>query len=107
MDNSRQFLPSWVLICAAALCFVAIADLPYGFYRLIRWVACGTAIASAIQAHVNRRADWVWALGIIALIFNPLIPFYFPKIAWRIFDVAAGACFLTFFWQTRSNKQRD
>lgn len=104
MSNSNQFLPRWVLICAAVLCFVAMTDLPYGFYRLVRWVACGVAIASAIQMHGNKRIGWVWIFGIVALIFNPLFPFYFPKNTWVIFDAGAGACFLTAFWQTRPGK---
>jgi hypothetical protein len=94
------------LVFAAALCFAGIADIPYGFYSLIRWVACGTAIASAIQMHAKHRTGWVWALGIIALIFNPLVPFYFPKSVWIVFDAAAGACFLTVFWQTRRDTHK-
>ena len=105
MDNSSQILPRWVLIGAAVLCFVAIADLPYGFYRLVRWVACGVAIASAVQLYRNGRIGWVWTMGVVALVFNPIFPFYFPRSAWMIFDAGAGACFFTVFWQTRPTKR--
>lgn len=101
MNSDNQFLPKWVLLCAAIFCFIAIADLPYGFYRLVRWITCGVAIAAAIQWHVNERVGWVWVMGIVAVIFNPLIPFYFPKNAWMVFDAIAGACFLAAFWQIR------
>lgn len=106
MDNSSQFLPKWLLIFAAVLCFLAIADLPFGFYRLVRWVACGVAIAAAMQMHINKQVGWVWIFGIIALIFNPLVPFYFPKGVWKLFDAGSGACFLSAFWQARSENSR-
>ncbi|MGD9419264.1 MAG: DUF6804 family protein [Verrucomicrobiales bacterium] len=106
MMQTTRFLPYWVLIAAAVFSFVAIADLPYGFYRLLRWVACGVAIASAVQLHINRHSGWVWALGIVALIFNPLIPFHFSKDTWRILDFGAGALFVVTLWITRQDEQR-
>lgn len=105
MDNRSQFLPRWVLISAALFCFVAIADLPYGFYRLVRWIACGVAVASAIQMHGAKRTGWVWSFGVVALVFNPLFPFNFPRNTWVFFDAGAGSCFLTLFWQTRTTNQ--
>jgi len=41
MTTTTRFLPYWVLLAAAVFSFVGMADLPYGFYRLLRWVACG------------------------------------------------------------------
>lgn len=102
MDANRTFLPQWVLALAALICFIAIADLPYGYYRLVRWVACGVAIAAAIQMHNCKQPGWVWGLGIVALIFNPLIPFYFPKGIWRALDAISGACFIGVLWRMRT-----
>lgn len=107
MTATSRFLPYWVLVAAAVISFVAIADLPYGFYRLLRWITCGVAIASAVQLHHNRHTGWVWALGIVALIFNPLIPFHFAKDTWRVFDFFAGALFFVTLWITRQDEQRS
>jgi hypothetical protein len=58
-DQPKQIVPTWVLLGAAGFAFVAILDIPYGYYRLLRWVTCAVAIASAIQLHRSSRLSWV------------------------------------------------
>ena len=94
MAHQKQLVPNWVLIGAAVFAFVAMADLPYGYYRLLRWVVCAVAIASAVQLHRSNRLGWVWVLGAVAVLFNPLVPVHFAKSTWRVFDGAAGVAFL-------------
>ena len=62
MDHKKQLLPAWVLIATAAFAFVAIADLPYGYYRLLHFARkdrgravsgrqlCGASIRTALIA---------------------------------------------------------
>jgi len=83
-----------VVIAAAVLCFAAVADLPYGFYRLLRWVACSVGTILAVEAFRRGRISWAWGFGIVAVIFNPLIPFSFEKDVWRFLDAGAGVVFL-------------
>lgn len=94
MKQDNQIIPNWVLLATATFAFVAMADLPYGYYRLLRWVVCAVAIASAIQLHAGKRQGWAWVLGAVALLFNPLVPVHFEKATWRVFDGAAGVAFL-------------
>jgi hypothetical protein len=68
--------------------------LPYGFYQLLRWVVCGVAVASAIQLQKSGHIAWVWALALLALIFNPIFPFHLPKSIWKVMDFGAGILFL-------------
>ncbi|MGL4399944.1 MAG: DUF6804 family protein [Luteolibacter sp.] len=103
MENGKQIVPNWVLLAAALFAFVAIADLPYGFYQLLRWVVCAVAVASAIQLHRTNRQGWVWALGGIAVLFNPLMTVGFDKATWRIFDGAAGIAFLAVLYFARKD----
>jgi hypothetical protein len=105
MEQKGQIVPNWVLLGTAAFAFVAIADLPYGYYRLLRWVACAVAIASAIQLHrgQRQRQGWAWVLGGVALLFNPLVPVHFEKATWRIFDGAAGLVFLGVLYFARKD----
>jgi len=105
MNHTHEIVPRWVLIGAAGFAFIAIVDLPYGYYRLLRWVTCCVAIASAIQLHRSCRIGWVWALSGLAVLFNPLIPFHFGRGTWMIFDGAAGCLFLAVFYLAR--KQRE
>ncbi len=104
-DQPKQIVPTWVLIGAAGFAFVAIADIPYGYYRLLRWVTCGVAIASAIQLHRSSRTGWVWPLSGLAVLFNPIIPLHFDRETWRFFDGAAGCLFLVVFYLARKQKE--
>jgi hypothetical protein len=105
-QDKKQWLPRWVLLATAAFAFVAIADLPYGYYRLLRWVVCAVAIASALQLHGGRRLGWAWILGAVALLFNPLVPVHFEKATWRIFDGAAGVAFLGVLYLDRKGTKK-
>lgn len=99
MNKGRQIVPSWVLLATAALAFAAIADLPYGYYRLLRWIVCAVAIASAIR--LKDSPGWMWGMGFVAVVFNPIAPLHFEKAAWRVLDAAAGILFITLLKKQR------
>ena len=94
MVQNKKWLPPWVLLMTAGLAFLAIADIPYGYYRVLRWVVCAVAITSAIQFYGGQRQGWAWFLGAVAILFNPLVPVHFEKATWQVFDGAAGVVFL-------------
>jgi hypothetical protein len=106
MKNGNRIVPDWVLLAAAVFAFVAMFNLPYGYYRLFRWVACGVAIASSIQMHRSNRQGWVWILAAVAVLFNPLVPVHFAKRTWRVFDGAAGVTFLGALYVARKDSER-
>jgi len=94
MNQSEKIVPDWILMVTSVSAFLAIADLPYGYYRLLRWVVCAVAIASAMQLHRLNLQGWVWVLGCFAILFNPFVPVPLGKSIWRFFDGAAGVAFL-------------
>jgi hypothetical protein len=104
MHDSKQMVPRWVAFMAAFLCFAAIADLPYGFYKLLRWVVCGVSIALACQSHERGRINWVWIFAFVAVIFNPLFRMPFEREVWRVFNVLAGLAFIA---GSRGPKKED
>lgn len=104
MSDPRQIVPTWVLIGAAALAFVAVVDLPYGYYRFLRWSTCAVAVGSAIQLHRTGRQGWAWALGAVAALFNPFVPVHFEKDTWRVLDAGAGIVLLAVLYLARKDK---
>ncbi len=91
------------LITAIAL-FIAMADMPYGYYQLLRFFVCGVGAYGAYLSYEQKKTGWVWILGIIALLFNPFMKFYFEKEVWKIIDFIAGIIFCVCFFG--KNKQR-
>lgn len=92
--QSKKIVPSWVVFVAAGYCFVAAADLPYGFYIILRWLVCATAIALAYEFHGLKKSGWVWPMGLLAVLFNPISRIHFDKEIWCTLDVLAGIVLL-------------
>jgi hypothetical protein len=66
-------------IIAAVMLLVALGDWPYGYYQLLRFVVCGVSLYVVFVA-----STWIklWAMGlfgIVAVLFNPLIPVHFSR----------------------------
>ncbi|MCJ7663519.1 MAG: hypothetical protein MUO24_04695 [Desulfobacterales bacterium] len=85
-----QLIPCLV---AAAMLLGALADLPYGYYQLLRFVICGVSIYIAFTA-CNWQKMWaVWLFGFIALLFNPLIPIHLSRELWQPIDIICALLF--------------
>jgi hypothetical protein len=82
-----------IYICAAMLFFGA-APLPYGYYTLLRLVACGVFVFAAFVAHERKHEILPWAYGLIAVLFNPIFKVYLPKETWILVDIGAGILLL-------------
>jgi len=86
-----HFVPCLV---AAVMALVAIADLPYGYYMLMRIVVCATAVFVLVTAARGGQTWAVWAFGIVGLLFNPIVPVHLTKGLWQPIDFLAGAMFV-------------
>lgn len=90
-----------IRIVTSILLFVALTRLPIGYFKFLRWVVCVAALYSAyVSYYKNEKINFgVWLFCLVALLFNPLIPFYLDKSSWQIIDLATGIIFIfsTFF----------
>ena len=85
--------------------FLAIPPLwPYGYYVLLRIMVCVTAVALGTRAHKKKNPGWIWTMIIIAIIFNPLIPFHLGKEIWSIVDLAVAVIFIISIFKLRLQK---
>lgn len=82
-----------LLICAG-LFFLAMANLPIGYYTFLRIVVTIGAGLAAIHEYENEINFWVLAFGLIAILFNPFIPIYLnEEELWMPIDFLAGVLF--------------
>ncbi len=89
--NKEQKVIIWI---TALMLFGGLADLPYGYYQLLRFIVCGVSIYVAYTAY-NRQKLWVvWLFGFVALLFNPLILIYLSKEIWQPIDVICASLFI-------------
>lgn len=76
-------------IWCLALTFVIFHD--YTVYQLSRWLVCGVAIYCSMSA----KGGWRWALAAVAVLFNPIVPFFLGRNVWKLADFGAACVFLT------------
>ncbi|MBA4314675.1 MAG: hypothetical protein C0422_05010 [Alcaligenaceae bacterium] len=80
-------------LCAGML-FLGAVPLPYGYYTLLRLVACITFAWAAYVALENKHSFLPWAYGALALVFNPIFKVSFEKDIWIFIDVASAVFLL-------------
>ena len=88
MDTKRKHILISGYI-AIALLVIALNPLnPYGYYILLRWVCCAIFAYFAHVALEKNNKELVWILGIIAFIYNPILPLHLNRPLWTIVNIA-------------------
>ncbi|HBR55097.1 MAG TPA: hypothetical protein DEA82_13305 [Flavobacteriaceae bacterium] len=83
-----------LLISCASLLLLALIDLPIGYYTFLRIVVTIGAIAVVITEFENGVNFWVLAFGLVAVLFNPIIPVYLgDKAIWMPIDIITAILF--------------
>jgi hypothetical protein len=103
-DHQPSRAPAIIAICF--LLFAVSGRWPYSFYTVLRFVACGSAIYLAVQAHNLGKRAWVWIMGATAVLLNPLIPMRLHRSDWKALDFIAAALFAVSLVTIRCKRQR-
>lgn len=74
-------------IIAILMLLIALADNPYWYYQILRWVVCSIAGYFAYLEYQKNHYPWTWAFGIIAVLFNPLSTIHLDKDTWIVLNV--------------------
>lgn len=83
----------WARVAVSVFLLIAIADLEYWFYSLVRVVTTVMAVEVAWAAHRRQQAHWLLPFAAIAILWNPIYEIQFPKQTWRVLDVVAAVLF--------------
>lgn len=82
------------IILSIFMLFGAIAEWPYGYYTILRWITCVASILVAFQAF-EKSIDWAKVVFIIiAILFNPLAPIHLSRSTWIPLDIITAIFFL-------------
>ena len=96
----------YLLFICAGLLLLAIANLPIGYFTFLRIVVTIGAVCVIINEIENGLNFWVIAFGLIAIIFNPIMPIYLNnKSAWIFIDVVASILFLIKFFTLKNHNK--
>ena len=91
-SRERTLLPAAVWFVPAGMLLLALTNLPYDFYALLRVVVCGTALLVVLHEYKLRGepSGWMVVLVGVALLFNPLFPVGLLRKQWALIDASAA-----------------
>lgn len=96
-----------VRIIAIVMSFWALADNPYGYYQILRWVICGVTGYSAYLAYENNKDSWVWIFGIIAILFNPIAPIHLDRELWSVINIAVAVIIFVSIFKFKVGEEKN
>ena len=90
-------------VIAAVAVALGFADLPYGYYMLLRLFLCGVSLFFMFGARLVLE-DWHrWVLGGFAVLYNPVLPVRIgDKGIWEVLNVATV---ILFWFMSRRPKE--
>jgi hypothetical protein len=96
MDKETIKYKKMASIIAIIMLLLAIPSeiWPYGYYILLRWVVTGAALFILWIAYELEKKTWLWIMGAIAILFNPIAPIYLDKGNWVVIDLIVASLFL-------------
>jgi hypothetical protein len=84
----RNVTKNWFSVLAGTMLILAIPVIwPYSYFQILRWVVMSVAIYNAFLAYESKANVWVFIMGSIAILFNPISPIYFKKETWVMLDL--------------------
>ena len=79
-----------VIYAVVAMLLLGAAPLSYGYYMLLRLVACGVFACAAFIVFDRKHKVLPWVYGFLAVVFNPIFKIYFLKETWAVVDISSG-----------------
>lgn len=77
------------LVVSAMLLWALNPGNRYSYYIILRWVCCIVFGGLAVRAFVLRKHAWLLALGIAAVVYNPVFRVHLTRDIWSVVNVLA------------------
>lgn len=74
--------------------FIALLDLPYGYYELLRTVGMVLFIAYGIHNYKEEDETWSYFWLGSAVLINPIFKIALGAVLWKVIDVIWGVILL-------------
>lgn len=74
---------------------------PYGFYVFMRFIICGVTCYLAVKAHDKNNDSWMYILGGLALLYNPVVRIHLDRELWSIINIITIFLIARFSWMSQ------
>ena len=98
-----------IKLILATLCFVCLADMPYGYYQFVRMAGLIGFSVLAYMASQSKNQIEVIVYGTLALVFQPFFKLALGRELWNVVDVIVGAgLIISVFYKSKfENKSKE
>jgi FtsH-binding integral membrane protein len=103
MHNLLSVLAIVMLLGVFAPIFANFPAWPYAYFQFMNWVVAIAALMVLNEATRNDKTVLVLVFGLVAIIFNPLAPFYLSPDIWQILDLATALLFGLSLWLVKKS----
>jgi hypothetical protein len=80
-----------IKIVLAGLMLLCLADMPYGYYQLVRFIALAGFLLLAYCANQQKKQTEIIIYIALALLFQPLFKITLGRTLWNVVDVVVAA----------------
>lgn len=95
----------FIKLIVAVLLLLCLADMPYGFYQLVRFVAA-VAFAYLSYDYFKSKKDVMgFVFAALALLFQPLFKVSLGRTLWNLVDILVALGLLYLIIRTFKNKK--
>lgn len=77
----------------AAMLVLALFEMPQGYYNFLRFCVTGLSAYFFVEEYKSTGGRFellVLLFGVMAILFNPILPFKFEKETWHVIDIAGA-----------------
>lgn len=75
-------------IISTCMLVIALGNMPYGYYMLLKMAVCATFITIALRLNGRRIAYWTIAAWALVALYNPIVRIPFHKDTWSAINIA-------------------
>lgn len=76
-------IPHWsVWVIPIVALGVALLDLPYGYYQLLRVLVFCLSCYLAYQSRLAQESAWTWVFAGLAITYNPIVKLHLGSEIW-------------------------
>lgn len=93
-QEERGIVSAPLYVSAALLIASTLLVWPRPYYLLSRFIVCGTAVYVIWHCFRTHHRVWAILLGIIAVLFNPIVPIRFDRNPWHAVEFVAALIFI-------------
>lgn len=94
-----------IKVVLAAIFFICLLDMPFGYYQLVRFSAMvGFAILAYQSKRIGKESELFIYIA-LAVLFQPIMKIALGRNVWNIVDVIVGIGLLVSVWIETKNKK--